>query len=111
MLGKINLMENIILGWWMSREIPPSVTIDFISGFFLQSSVTSDYNEPGVWVTHVRGLIFYLAALCAAATLARGRWLAGTLVRTRINRVIEMFSLLNSYKVFGVFLLCFLPPV
>lgn len=66
-------MENIILGWWTSREIPHSVTIYFISGFFFfKSSVTSDYNEPSVSVTHVQGLIFYLASLCAAATLARG---------------------------------------
>lgn len=67
--------------------------------FFFKSSVTSDYNETSVSVTHVQGLIFYLASLCAVATLARGC----TLVRTRINGVIEMFFLLNSYKDFGSF--------
>lgn len=70
-------------------------------GIFLKSSVTSDYNEPSVSVTHVRCLIFYLASLCAAATLARGCWVGCTFVRTWINRVIEMFFLFNSYKAFG----------
>lgn len=71
-LGKMNLMENIILGPWMSREIPHSMTIYFILGLFIKSSVTSDYNEPSVSVTHVLRMISYLSALCAAATSALG---------------------------------------
>lgn len=63
-LGKMNLMENIILGPWMSREIPHSMTIYFILGLFIKSSVTSDYNEPSVSVTHVLRMISYLSALC-----------------------------------------------
>lgn len=63
-LGKMNLMENIILGWWMSGEIPHSMTIYFILGFFIKSSVTSDYNEPSVSVTHVFRMISYLRSLC-----------------------------------------------
>lgn len=62
--GKINLMENIILGLWTSGEIPHSMTIYFILGLFLKSSVTSDYNEPNVSVTHVLRMIFYLSFLC-----------------------------------------------
>lgn len=31
---------------------------------FLKSSVTSDYNEPNVSVTHVLCMIFYLSFLC-----------------------------------------------
>lgn len=61
----MNLMENIILGLWMSREIPHSMTIYFILGLFIKSSVTSDYNEPSVSVTHVLRMISYLSALCA----------------------------------------------
>lgn len=64
MLGKMNLMENIILGRWMSGEIPHSMTIYFILGFFIKSSVTSDYNEPSVSVTHVLRMISYLRSLC-----------------------------------------------
>lgn len=63
-LGKMNLMENIILGPWMSREIPHSMTIYLILGLFIKSSVTSDYNEPSVSVTHVLRMISYLSALC-----------------------------------------------
>lgn len=57
MIGKMNLMENIILGWWTSREIPHSMTIYFILGGFIKSSVTSDYNELNVSVTHVAYMI------------------------------------------------------
>lgn len=63
-LGKMNLMKNIILGPWMSREIPHSMTICFILGLFIKSSVTSDYNEPSVSVTHVLRMISYLSVLC-----------------------------------------------
>lgn len=63
-LGKMNLMKNIILGPWMSREIPHSMTIYFILGLFIKSSVTSDYNEPSVSVTHVLRMISYLSVLC-----------------------------------------------
>lgn len=48
----------------MSREIPHSMTIYFILGLFIKSSVTSDYNEPSVSVTHVLRMISYLSALC-----------------------------------------------
>lgn len=64
MIGKMNLMENIILGWWTSREIPHSMTIYFILGGFIKSSVTSDYNELNVSVTHVAYMILYLTFLC-----------------------------------------------
>lgn len=63
-LGKMNLMKNIILGSWMSREIPHSMTIYFILGLFIKSSVTSDYNELSVSVTHVLRMISYLSVLC-----------------------------------------------
>lgn len=33
-------------------------------GLFLKSSVTSDYNEPSVSVTHMLHMIFYLSFLC-----------------------------------------------
>lgn len=62
-LGKMKLMKNIILGPRMSREIPHSMTIYFILGLFIKSSVTSDYNEASVSVTHVLRIIFYLSVL------------------------------------------------
>lgn len=37
-------------------------------GLFLKSSVTSDYNELSVSVTHVPRMIFYLSLLCVLWT-------------------------------------------
>lgn len=67
----MNLMKNIILGPWMSREIPHSMTIYFILGLFIKSSVTSDYNEASVSVTHVLRMIFYLSVLSALGGLGK----------------------------------------
>ena len=70
--GKMNLMENIILGLRMSREIPPSVITFFILSCFnpLSPLITMKWGFHFHTVVHRR---FHLHPHCAWGPCTRGR--------------------------------------